>query len=211
VPLYNPAHFRNDDPAALASIVDRIVFGTLLSTGAGGLSVSHAPFLMNRSAGAHGSLEAHLARANPHVKELDGTEVLVLFQGPAYYVSPSWYVSKQETGRVVPTWNYVVVHARGVARTFHDPSRLKERVAALTNRLESSRDVPWRVDDAPADFIDDLARHIVGVDIELTALEGKLKLGQNRPAVDRTSLAAGLQAERPDIARALRVLFGDAD
>jgi transcriptional regulator len=210
VPFYNPAHFRSDDPAFLANLVDRIVFGTLLSTGAAGLAVSHAPFLLDRSAGGHGTLQGHLARANPHVDALDGTEALVLFQGPAHYVSPSWYASKRETGRVVPTWNYVVVHARGTARTFADAGRVIQRVTALTDRLESARDVPWRVDDAPAEFIDDLARHIVGVDIELTALEGKLKLGQNRAAADRASLAAGLAAERPDIARALRELLGEA-
>ena len=178
--FYNPAHFRNDDPAVLGVFIDRIVFGTLVSTGAAGLSVSHAPFLLNRNAGAHGTLEAHLARANPHADELDGADVLVVFQGPAWYVSPAWYASKQESGRVVPTWNYVVVHARGIARTFVERERVIRRVTALTDHLESARDAPWRVDDAPAEFIDDLARHIVGVDIELTALEGKLKLGQNQ-------------------------------
>jgi transcriptional regulator len=204
--FYNPAHFRVDDPGALADAIDRLTFGTLITMTAGGLAVSHAPFLLERGAGPRGTLRAHLARANPHCAELDGAEVLVIFQGPHHYVSPSWYASKRETHRVVPTWNYVVVHARGIARTFDDPARLLDRVTALSDRMESAFAEPWRVDDAPADYIAQLTDHIVGVDVELTALEGKFKLSQNRSARDRESLAAALGAEHPDISAALREL-----
>lgn len=204
--LYAPAHFRVDDPEVLAGAVDGIVFGTILSVGKAGLAVSHAPFLLNRGAGPKGTLEGHLARANPHAAALDGAEVLVIFQGPQYYVSPSWYATKRETHKVVPTWNYVVVHARGVARTFGDASRLRERVEALTDRMEEGRADRWRVDDAPGDFVQQLVPQVVGVDVELADLQGKFKLGQNRSLRDQQSLASALEAERPEVAASLRRL-----
>jgi len=207
VHFYNPGHFRVDDPAMLAHAIDNLIFGTLVTSGPAGLAVTHAPFLLNRDAGPHGTLEAHLARANAHWQSLDGAEALVILQGPNHYVSPSWYASKRETGRVVPTWNYAVVHARGIARTFDEPARLRARVAALTDRMEGGRPAPWQVGDAPADYLDQLTRQIVGLDIELTALEGKFKLGQNRLEQDRASLAAALAEERPDLQAALRTLL----
>lgn len=207
VRFYNPSHFRVDDPELLARAVNEIVFGTLISTGAEGLAVSHAPFLLDRAAGPHGTLYAHLARANPHHESLDGADVLVLFQGPHHYVPPAWYATKRTTGRVVPTWNYVVVHARGVARTFDDPERLDARVRSLTDHMEGRRVAPWRVDDAPPDHIAQLTGHIVGVDVALTALEGKYKLGQNRRQEDRASLAEALAQEAPALHAALDQLY----
>jgi transcriptional regulator len=207
VQFYNPGHFRVDDPQILAGAIDVLVFGTLVSGGPDGLAVTHAPFLLNRDAGPHGTLEAHFARANRHWQGLDGAEALVIFQGPHHFVSPSWYATKRETHRVVPTWNYVMVHARGVARTFDDPARLRARVAALTDRMELDRAERWSIDDAPADYIDQLGRAIVGIDVELTALEGKFKLGQNRPEQDRASLAKALLAEHPDVYAHLRRLL----
>jgi len=210
--FYNPRHFRSDDPAALARVIAATGFGTLITAGVGGLQVTHAPFLLQPAADSGGTtgfgvLQAHVARANDHWRTLDGAESLVIFRGPDFYVSPSWYASKRETGRVVPTWNYVVVHARGIARTFDDPERLRARVEALTDHHESGRSAPWRVDDAPPEYLRQLLGHIVGVDIVLTGLEGKFKLGQNRSEDDRTSLDSALEAERPDVAAALRGLF----
>lgn len=210
--FYNPRHFRSDDPATLARVIEAVGFGTLVTAGVGGLHVSHAPFLLQPATVADqtagfGVLQAHLARANDHWRVLDGAEALVIFRGPDFYVSPSWYASKRETGRVVPTWNYVVVHARGIARTFDEPEQLRARVEALTDHHESGRSAPWRVDDAPPDYLRQLLGHIVGVDIVLTGLEGKFKLGQNRSDDDRTSLDSALEAERPDVAAALRGLF----
>lgn len=207
VQFYNPAHFRIDDRETLARAVETLVFGTLLSAGGHDLAVTHAPFLFNRDTGPHGTLEAHFARANPHWRSLDGADALVIFQGPQHYVSPSWYATKQQTQRVVPTWNYVVVHARGVVRTFHDPVRLRARVAALTDHMEAQRAEPWGVDDAPTEYIEQLSQAIVGIDIELTAVEGKFKLGQNRLAQDRASLAAALLAEHPEIHARVGPLF----
>lgn len=205
VRFYNPGHFRVDDQEQLARAIDRLVFGTLVTAGAAGLAVTHAPFLLDR---ATHTLQAHFARANPHGAGLDGAQALVIFQGPQHYVTPSWYASKRESHRVVPTWNYVAVHARGIVRTFDEPERLRRRVAALTDHMEAGRTEPWQVDDAPADYIEQMCRHIVGIDVQLTGLEGKFKLGQNRSAQDRESLAAGIAEERADIAAALRELLG---
>lgn len=207
--FYNPPHFRIDDPAELARTIDHLVFATLVTGTGAGLAVSHAPFRFNGEVGPSGVLEGHLARANPQVEGLDGTEALVIFQGPAYYVSPSWYASKIETHKVVPTWNYVVVHARGTVCVFDEPERIRARVAAQTAQMEASRAAPWTLDDAPAEFVDALTRSIVGVDVVLQSVEGKFKLGQNRSAEDRSSLRQALASERPEIAEALARLISD--
>jgi transcriptional regulator len=201
--MYNPTAFRHDDPDRLAAFVDSAVFGTLVSNGADGPRASHLPFLLERAATGSGTLRAHLARANDHWTLLDGAPVLVIFHGPEHYVTPSWYASKAKTGKVVPTWNYVVVHARGRARIWSDADRLRNLVAALTDHMESARAAPWHVDDAPDDYVTALLEHVVGIDIELESLEGKFKLGQNRAAEDRASLAAGLASEMPAVAAAV--------
>ena len=206
--LYNPSAFRSDDDHRLAQVIERTVFGTLISSGADGPRASHLPFLLRGASGGR-ILRAHLARANDHWSLLDDAPVLVIFHGPAHYVSPGWYASKAQTGKVVPTWNYVVVHARGRARVWHDTQRLRSLVEDLTDHMERNRAAPWAVDDAPADYLARMTAQIVGVDIELEQLEGKFKLGQNRSAEDRASLAMGLAAERPDVAAALAELLPD--
>ncbi len=201
--LYNPEAFRVDDRAVLSDVIDQQVFATLVSNGADGPNASHLPVLLDRTAGPRGTLRAHLARANGHWRALDGEPVLVVFQGPDHYVTPSWYPSKADGGKVVPTWNYVVVHARGRAAIRHDPEHLRRLVGALTGRMESARAEPWSVDDAPADFIDRMLAQIVGLDVEIESLEGKFKLGQNRPEADRAGLAAGIESELASTALAL--------
>lgn len=204
--FYNPASFRVDDPALLGDCIDALVFAALLSNGPDGPRASHLPLLLDRANG--GTLRGHLARANGHADGLDGEPALVIFQGPAHYVSPAWYPSKAETGKVVPTWNYVVIHARGPVRLRHDPDWLHGLVADLTDRMEHDRQAPWAVSDAPADYTDTMLGHIVGVEIALTSLVGKFKLGQNRSAADRAGLAAGLAAGQPEVHAALRRLPG---
>jgi transcriptional regulator len=206
--LYNPPAFRSDDADLLCRLIDRIVFGALISNGADGPRVSHLPFRLECVEPDRVVLHAHLARANDHWRSLDGASALALFQGPHYYVSPSWYPSKATTGKVVPTWNYVVVHARGRVSVWHDADRLRALVTALTDRQEDARDTPWAVDDAPADYTASMLGHIVGVSVEVESLEGKLKLGQNRSAADRDGLAAGVSAECPAVATALAELLG---
>ena len=198
-PLYNPPAFRVDDPDHLGRIIDTSVFGTLVCNGPGGPLVSHVPFLLDRDAGECGTLRAHLARVNPHWRHLHGQPAVVIFHGPQHYVTPSWYASKAESGKVVPTWNYVVVHVRGHARVHQDHARLRALVESLTGRMEAERAEPWRVSDAPENFVERMIEQIVGLDVPVEHLEGKLKLGQNRSAADRASLAAGLQREQPEL------------
>ena len=204
---YNPESFRVVDADRLAGLVRNIVFGTLLSNGDEGPLASHVPFLLDRASGTPGTLHAHLARVNDHWQALDGQPALAIFHGPQHYVTPSWYASKAEHGKVVPTWNYVVVHARGRARVHHDRHRLRALVEALTHRMEGPRSEPWRVDDAPVDYIERMIDQIVGVDVAIEHMEGKLKLGQNRSATDRASLAQGLEREQPDLWRSLEPLL----
>lgn len=204
--FYNPQAFRLEDPAQLGRIIDATVFGTLVSNGDDGPRASHVPFLLDPEAGSRGTLRAHLARANEHWRHLDGQPALVVFHGPQHYVTPTWYASKAEHGRVVPTWNYVLVHVRGLVKTYQDPARLRALVEALTDHMEKSRAAPWHVDDAPVDFVDRMIGQIVGLDLEISQLEGKLKLGQNRSTSDRTSLAAGLARELPELAAQLAAL-----
>lgn len=202
-PMYNPPAFRRDDRDQLADFIDTTVFGTLISNGADGPRVTHLPFLLARPAAAPRTLRCHMARANDHWRLLDAAPVVAIFQGPEHYVTPSWYASKAQTAMVVPTWNYVVVHARGRARVVSDPESLRDLVATLTDHMESGRAAPWRVDDAPADYVATLLEHIVGIEIEIESLEGKFKLGQNRAAEDQASLAVGLAREMPEVAAAL--------
>tara|TARA_Y100001933_G_scaffold185104_2_gene183928 strand:+ start:21 stop:677 length:657 start_codon:yes stop_codon:yes gene_type:complete len=206
--LYNPPAFREDDPETLYRLIEAMPLATLITASEEGPLASHLPLLAARGADGRATLRGHLAAANPQVETLDGQPALAVFHGPAYYVTPAWYASKREHGRVVPTWNYVVVHVRGRVSVYRDAARLRALVDDLTAQMERHRDQPWAVTDAPASFVDRMVGQIVGVDLEVTSIEGKLKLGQNRPAADRASLAAGLAAELPDVAGRLAGLPG---
>lgn len=206
--LYNPAAFRVDEPAVLAGCIDALMFATLVCNGPEGPRASHLPLLLEGPAGPGGTLRGHLARANGHAAQLDGAPALAIFAGPAHYVSPAWYPSKQATGRVVPTWNYLVVHVRGRVRLRDDPGWLHTLVTELTDSRERGRANPWAVKDVPDDYLERMLGQIVGLELEITRAEGKFKLGQNRTREDRAGLAAGLAAERPDVHEALRQLPG---
>lgn len=201
--FYNPGAFRLAEAAQIHALVDALTFGTLVSNGPDGPRASHLPFLMDPQRGPRGTLRGHLARANDHWQSLDGEPALVMFQGPAHYVSPSWYPSKAQTGKVVPTWNYLVVHVRGRVSVHQDAARLRTLVEELTGKLEAARDQPWAVSDAPEDYLSAMIGQIVGVELAVEHLEGKLKLGQNRPAADRAGLEAGLRREQPQVWEAL--------
>lgn len=193
--MYRPPAFAEDDPARLAEILATAGLATLVSQIDGRLVADPLPMLHDPSRGRFGTLTCHLARANPQADPaFDGREALVIFSGPDAYVSPGWYPSKAETGRVVPTWNYVTVQAHGRVRRFDDPDRLLTLVRALTERHEAGRATSWAVDDAPADFIRAQLKGIVGLEIEIERLEGKRKLSQNRTAADRAGVVAGLDA-----------------
>jgi transcriptional regulator len=186
--MYNPAHFREDRPEILYELIRLHPLGTLITEGP---EVSHVPFVLDTGRGA---LRCHLAKANPHTRTLaSAPEVLVVFLGANHYVTPSWYPSKQEHGRVVPTWNYTAVHVRGRARILDSDTELLQHLNELTNTAEASFEVPWRVGDAPERFIAGLKESILGLEIAIGSLEGKFKLSQNRSAQDREGVIAGLQ------------------
>lgn len=194
--MYVPKHFLVDDLRELHDAMDAIQAATIVSQGEDGLIATHVPVELRRDAGSHGAIRCHFARANPHAKALaEGQELLAIFQGPQGYVSPSWYPSKQTGGKVVPTWNYLAIHAYGTVATFEGVEALRPHLEALTNRHEAGRAEPWAVSDAPEDFIAMMARGIIGVEITLTRIDGKKKMSQNRPEDDRKGVLAGFAAE----------------
>ena len=194
--MYLPKHFEETRPEALHELIRAHPLGMLVTLNAAGLQANSVPFILDADpAGGPGILRAHVARANPLWRETRGdVEALVVFQGPQAYISPSWYPSKAEHGKVVPTWNYVTVQGRGTLRAVDDADWLRAFVTRLTTRHEAVQAQPWAVTDAPADYIDTMLRAIVGIEIPLTALTGKWKVSQNRPAADRAGVVAGLNA-----------------
>jgi transcriptional regulator len=172
---------------------------------ADGMFASHAPMMLDPSPAPHGTLIGHLAKANPHVRLADaGVQTLVVFQGPSGYITPSYYAAKREHGKVVPTWNYVAIHAYGTLLAFDDRDRLLEVVTRLTRLHEARRAAPWEVSDAPDDFIEGMLRGIVGISLRIDRLEGKLKLSQNRPAKDQSGVVDGLRLDgQEDLAAAV--------
>lgn len=194
--MYVPNYFKEDDTGTLQQYIRDYGFGLLVVADDSGIEANHIPFLLSSvEGGTLGRLQCHLARNNPVWLRLqDGARVLVVFQGPDAYISPSWYATKAETGRVVPTWNYLAVHAEGSARIVEDPNWLKSHLHRLTDQHEASMDNPWSVDDAPMDFTERLVQAIVGVEIEIETLVGKLKASQNQPEKNRAGVKAGLEA-----------------
>lgn len=193
--MYQPGAFREERLEILHALIRAHPLGTLITAGSAGLTANLVPFLV-ADQGERGTLRAHIARANDQVEALRaGAETLVVFQGPDAYISPSWYPSKQEHGRVVPTWNYVVVQVRGTPRLIEDPLWIRAQIGALTQSQEGQRARPWSVADAPEDFVEAQIRAIVGVEITILRIEGKWKVSQNRSAADRQGVVEGLQDE----------------
>lgn len=192
--MYQPPHFREDRLDVQHALVAAHPLGLLITSGPGGLQANPVPFLIDTNASEHGTLRAHLARANPQLRELAASpECLVVFQGPQHYISPSLYATKRETGKVVPTWNYITVHAWGVPRVMDDAAWLRQQIDDLTRHNEQAQPAPWNVSDAPDSFIAAQIRGIVGLEIPLTRLEGKWKVSQNRPAADQNGVINGLR------------------
>lgn len=197
--MYVPPAFREERPEILHAAIRATGLAILVTTGPDGLIASHVPLLLDPDAGPNGTLYGHLARANPQA-EATG-EALAIFPGPDAYITPSWYATKQEDGKVVPTWNYVAVHATGPLDWFDEPGQLLDLVTRLTERHEAARAEPWAVADAPTDYVAGMLRGIVGFSIAIARLEGKWKMSQNRPPADRAGVVAGLSAQgRTDIA-----------
>ena len=190
--MYRPAAFRQDDLTALHAQIESTGLALLTSNGPAGLQATHLPLLLEPGEGEFGTLYGHFARANPHWQALDGQEALAVFSGPDAYVHPGWYPGKAEHGRVVPTWNYIAVHAWGPVETFDEPARLLELLARLTARHEAGRPKPWSLDEAPAEYIERQLRAIVGFALPIRRLEGQWKLSQNRQDADRAGVREGL-------------------
>jgi transcriptional regulator len=195
--MYLPDHFREARPEVLHDAIRRIGFATLVTHDASGaLEANHLPMLLDGNI-----LRGHVARANPVWKAGEGT-ALAIFLGPQAYVSPNWYPSKAATGNAVPTWNYITVHAKGRIRWIRDADWLRAHVSLLSDTHEGPRPEPWKVSDAPESFVDALLRAIVGFELEITQLDGKYKLTQNREAADREGVRDAFERERrEDMAR----------
>ncbi len=197
--MYTPSNFAIDDLNELHQQILGTRLAVLVTHGEQGLQASHLPLLLNVDQSPNGTLYGHFARANPQWRELqNGAEALVIFAGADAYVSPGFYPSKAEHGKVVPTWNYVAVHAYGMAEVFTDADRLRNLVSALTDRHEAGRTHPWKVADAPTDYIDGMLKAIVGFALPIQRLVGKRKLSQNRNAADIAGVREGLAAS-PDV------------
>lgn len=193
--MYIPEHFVETRPAELARIIRDHPLGVLVTQDSGGLDANHIPFEFDPDAGANGVLTAHVARANPVWERCPtGSAVLVVFRGAENYISPNWYPSKHETHRQVPTWNYEVVHAHGEMTIREDERFLRGIVGRVTRRYEAGEPRPWKMSDSAPEFIDGMLRNIVGIEIAITALVGKRKLGQNREERDRLNAAEVLDA-----------------
>ncbi|MEJ6004458.1 FMN-binding negative transcriptional regulator [Paucibacter sp. AS339] len=193
--MYIPPCNAEQDLATLHDLIAKHPLGTWITLATEGLTANHIPFLIDRARGPHGTLRAHVARANPVWRELSGEqESMVVFQGPQSYITPSWYPTRLNSGAVVPTWNYAVVQAKGIAQVQHDPAWILQMISDLTDQQESTRALPWKVSDAPAAFIERLAQAIVGIEIPLDSLSGKWKLSQDEAHADRLGTVAGLAA-----------------
>ncbi|MCW2248381.1 transcriptional regulator [Azospirillum fermentarium] len=194
--MHVPPAFAENRLPVLFDAIRRAGLATLVTMGTEGLEATPLPLLLDEAEGERGTLYGHLSRGNPQWRRFDSrVEALVMVQGPDAYVTPSWYPTKAGTGKVVPTWNYVAVHAYGPLEVFEDAGRLHGVVARLSDRHEAGRADPWGVDDAPADFIAAQLKGIVGIRIPIARIEGKWKASQNRTPADRAGVAAGLAAE----------------
>jgi transcriptional regulator len=203
--MYLPPLFKESRPEILHGLIRSNPLGLMVTNGPDGPFANPLPFLLDADVPPNGRLRVHLAKANPQwrmLAENPGQPVLVVFQGVDAYVTPSWYETKRETGKVVPTWNYAMVQVRGIARVVEDEAWLAQQINDLTAFHEKDRAEPWAVTDAPPDFISSQIRAIVGVEIDIVEMTGKWKVSQNRPVADRVGVVHGLETERqtPDSA-----------
>jgi transcriptional regulator len=194
--MYLPKDFKEESVPVLHEAIRQARLGTLVTLGSDGIEASHVPMLVDPEPAPFGTLKGHIARANPQWRRTTaGVQALAVFLGPDAYITPAWYETKRQSGKVVPTWNYVAIHACGPLAFYEDADRLLALVTKLTETHEAGRAAPWAVSDAPKDFIAGMLRAIVGFELPIARLEGKWKMSQNRPAADRAGVVAGLTAE----------------
>jgi len=206
--MYQPPHFREDRLEIKHVLIRNHPLGLIITSGPGGLQANQVPCLIypqeSEQESKHGTLRAHLSRGNPQWKELAAVEqCLIVFQGPQKYITPSWYVTKKETGKVVPTWNYVTVQAWGKPRVIEDAGWLRRQIEDLTDLNERRFPEPWKVSDAPEPYVQSQIKGIIGIEIAIERIEGKWKVSQNRPEKDRAGVVDGLRAESSDVMAAL--------
>jgi transcriptional regulator len=206
IAMYQPPSFREDRIEVQQELIRAYPLGLLITAGPGGLMANPVPFLLDAEGSSYGTLRAHVARANPQWQEFAAIEeCLVVFQGPQEYITPAWYATKRETGKVVPTWNYATVHAWGRPRLVEDGAWLHRQLQDLTLQQECGRTAPWKVEDAPEEYVAALVKGIVGMEIPIDRMVGKWKVSQNRPEADRAGVVVGLreQGERSEPMAAL--------
>ena len=208
--MYTPPAFKIDDPEELRRLMRAVRLPTLVTATAEGLVATPLPLFLDEAEGEFGVLHGHMARANPQWTLSPLGEAMAIYSGPDAYVTPSWYAAKREHGKVVPTWNYVAVHAYGPVEFYEDEDRLRDVVTRVTDLHEKPRAEAWAVSDAPEAFVRAQLRGIVGVRIPVTRIEGKRKMSQNRPEADRAGVAAGLAASEREGDRAVAAMIPDA-
>jgi transcriptional regulator len=192
--MYLPRHFEISDPVRLREFMQAHPLATLVFADASGLSADHIPLMLTGSDASGWKLAGHVARANPlWEKAAAGIDCLAIFHGPQHYISPNWYATKKENGKVVPTWNYEVVHVQGRLRTVDNVEWLREFLQRLTETHEADQLKPWQVDDAPEEYLQRMLQGVVGIEVEIMEIIGKAKLSQNQPEINRSSLIGGLQ------------------
>jgi len=206
--MYQPQQFQEDRVPVMHDLMRAHPFATLISYASDGISANHVPLVVHLDGSDFGTLRGHIAKANGLAKNFDATvELLAVFQGPHHYVTPAWYPSKKQHGKVVPTWNYAVVHAYGPLRVVEDTDWLLAQVQSLTNLHEAGRDQPWAVGDAPADYVDKMLKGIIGLEIPISRLHGKWKVSQNKDTADREGVARGLKNEASSAATQMSALI----
>ena len=205
--MYIPKHFEETRLPVIHGLIDAHPFASLITMGPAGLVASHIPMVLERDGTALGVLRGHVSRANLQWKDFNPeVEALAIFMGPEHYITPTWYPEKAETGKVVPTWNYAVVHVYGRLSIHDGPDWLRPHLEALTNVHEAGTAAPWKVADAPDDFVSAMMKGIVGLEIAITRLAGKWKASQNRPEKDRLAVAEGLGELETESSRAMKAL-----
>lgn len=206
--MYQPAHFIENRPEVLHALVQSHPLATLVTLSSKGLDANHIPLVLRVEADGRTSLVGHVARANPIWKDTDlSVPVLAIFQGPQHYISPGWYATKAEHGKVVPTWNYAVVHAKGLLTVHDDAAWIRSQMQQITTQQEAPMDNPWAVDDAPRAYTDKMISAVVGIEIVVDEWVGKWKVSQNQPPANQTTVREGLERQDTDAARTMAGLI----
>jgi transcriptional regulator len=212
--MYTPKDFAVDDPEAIRQYLHLHPFAILVTETAQGMVATHLPLTLEEQGSPHGTLIGHISRANLQWRESDHAhEALAIFSGPDTYITPNWYATKAETGRVVPTWNYAAVHVYGSVSFFDDADRLRDIVTRLTDRHEAGSPEPWKVSDAPSNYIEGQLKAIVGLELRIARVEAKFKFNQNRSPEDRAGVIRGLRESEPNDPRKSEVadLMGELE